>query len=165
MLPLDKSKHNEYCEKMKIARGKQDAPFAKGSKFSNEHKLAMSQGCKESQIHKSKHQNGADNPNYKGGTISKNGYRVINKDKKQYFENRLIMEKIIGRPLTLKETVHHKNGDRLDNRQENLELWNSRQPKGQRVQDKIDWALSLLREYGVNSTFTCNDIAMSVGFG
>ena len=45
------------------------------------------------------------------------------------------------------ETVHHRNGDRLDNRPENLELWSTAQPKGQRVEDKVAWAYALLARY------------------
>lgn len=58
------------------------------------------------------------------------------------------MEKMIGRKLSSKETVHHKNGQRADNRPSNLELWSSRNPKGQRIEDKIEWAMEFLNEYG-----------------
>ena len=33
------------------------------------------------------------------------------------------MEQMIGRPLASKEVVHHRNGDRGDNRPENLQLF------------------------------------------
>ena len=57
------------------------------------------------------------------------------------------MEQHLGRRLRRYEEVHHLNGDRSDNRLENLELWSTRQPKGQRVEDKVAWAKELLALY------------------
>lgn len=64
------------------------------------------------------------------------------------FQHRAVMEEMLGRKLMRGENVHHVNGIRNDNRPDNLELWSTQQPAGQRVQEKIDWAKELLESYG-----------------
>jgi HNH endonuclease len=75
------------------------------------------------------------------------GYKIKQINNKKIYEHRDIMEKQLGRILFPKETVHHKNGDRSDNRLENLELWSGAQPPGQKVEDKIRWAKELIARY------------------
>lgn len=76
----------------------------------------------------------------KGGGLwrTKEGYlRDTSYGRGIKFAHRLVMEEMLGRPLRQGETVHHRNGIRSDNRPENLELWTTWQPKGQRVEDLI----------------------------
>lgn len=85
------------------------------------------------------------------GHIAKEGYRVVGSrasGKSARKEHSIIMEEIVGRPLFPHENVHHKNGQKADNRPSNLELWSKSQPSGQRVEDKIMWATEFLAEYG-----------------
>lgn len=75
------------------------------------------------------------------------GYVQVKIDGKPYLEHRLVMERLLGRKLRKGENVHHKNGIRNDNRPENLELWASVQPSGQRVTDLVAYAREILALY------------------
>lgn len=80
-------------------------------------------------------------------TNSSDGYIWINLPEGKIMEHRKVMEDHLGRKLIPGENVHHVNGNRSDNRLENLELWSRVQPSGQRVQDKVDYAIKILRMY------------------
>lgn len=65
---------------------------------------------------------GEKNPRWKGGIWNTNhGYilKLINPRKYKQI-HRIIFEKSIGRELTSKEEVHHINGNKKDNRIENI---------------------------------------------
>lgn len=90
-------------------------------------------------------------PTYRKGWLHNGqGYVYRHSGKRRgdrIFQHREVMEQHLGRSLLPSETVHHRNGIRHDNRLENLELWVTAQPSGQRVVDRVSDALTILRRY------------------
>jgi hypothetical protein len=95
------------------------------SKLCKKHKIPMPRGGPRS---------GSLHKGWKGGRLlNKDGYVEIyspghpNSKKHTHYilEHRLVMEKMLGRFLSKKEVVHHKNGVKTDNRPENLEVFES----------------------------------------
>lgn len=69
--------------------------------------------------------------------------------KKIQYQHRVVWEEAYG-PLTDGQNIHHKNGNRADNRLENLELWDTSQPAGQRVEDKLAYAREIFEKYAAS---------------
>lgn len=67
--------------------------------------------------------------------IGAGGYVMTRTPTGWAYAHRVVMERMLGRGLIKGEEVHHRNGDRTDNRPENLELWHRSHPKSQRLSD------------------------------
>lgn len=76
---------------------------------------------------------GANNPNWKGGTVKKKGYIMIHKPEHPYAnsrgyvrEHRYIYELMLGRYLKSDEAIHHIDGNRENNDPMNLQLFETK---------------------------------------
>ncbi len=78
---------------------------------------------------------------------ARNGYMRLVVDGAEILEHRYNMQRHLGRELLPTETVHHIDGDRTNNAVSNLELFSSRHGPGQRVIDKVAFAIEILTIY------------------
>jgi hypothetical protein len=114
---------------------------------------------------------GENHPAYIGGRIiDKNGYAKLRRNGKYTQEHRVVIEMAIGRELKKWETVHHKDGNRLNNSLDNLELMGTRHPKGQLFLDWVDNLSSkiiasnprcVVSYHIADSTFACRELLVT----
>ena len=145
-MPYSKEKKKEYQQRyyQEVLKHK-PRKYSKDMCACGNPKGVKAKTCKACYLNKSGDQCHA----FKGGrNLTSAGYVNVLVGKKQYkLEHRIVMEEHLGRPLREHENVHHINGIKHDNRIENLELWTTSQPTGQRVEDKIRWAKQILEDY------------------
>jgi hypothetical protein len=102
-------------------------------------RIAEELHCHPMTIHRALWRVGMPRKSKTGRSIDRNGYALVYRpghvmamSNGYVLEHRWVMSEMLGRPLADSETVHHIDGDRLNNARENLQLRHGRHGKGAR---------------------------------
>lgn len=89
-------------------------------------------------------------PGILNGSVGANGYKLVSVGDQKYLVHRLVAEAFHGdvQADSVYKTVNHKNGNKLDNRPENLE-WASYKSNNNHARDT-----GLSKQHGVNTNFS-----------
>lgn len=142
------NKHGEICWLCECQCGNQ-ITVARSSLVTGNTKSC---GCYDKEV---RSRRGENSRRWQGGRVKiRSGYIKIfmsehpRADKAGYvLEHILVMGNHLGREIEREEKVHHKNGVKDDNRIENLELWITGHPPGQRIKDLIPYWRTMLAKY------------------
>jgi len=88
------------------------------------------------------------NEGTRGEGTDSDGYLIFSVNNRLIYVHRFVMEKFLKRRLKRYETVHHKNGNRKDNRIRNLELWSTKHGKGTRIRDLREYLRTIPKRLG-----------------
>jgi hypothetical protein len=134
-----KSGRRKFCSKACKNEAQTENPGPmRGKTHTPESRAKMSAAKRHQWATNRKSMLGKNHSQWKGGTFVASGYRHrlirelppeqqlvarLTKPTGEYIlEHRLVMALALGRPLASSEVVHHRNGEKLDNRPENLAI-------------------------------------------
>lgn len=106
-----------------MAKISKTCEFCGSEFFVDPHRKDTARFCTKPCADKYPSVSGPEHPCWKGGRIiRKNGYACVRVDGRYVYEHRHVMSLHLGRTLRRDEHVHHKDGDPLNNRLDNLRL-------------------------------------------
>ncbi len=110
----------QYCSTKCMGLGMRTRKTVKCEYCGKEFETTRNRFCSKKCVSENRKKNGSAKKN---GFWFENGYKVLYLDgDKSIKEHIKIMQDFLGRALSSNEIVHHINGDKLDNRLENLQL-------------------------------------------